>query len=194
MSWTWSFIGLPTDTWSRFHCSLTATIIGRYWYLEQAVLNGTEYRYFAYGMHYRMDTPPKYSYVCNSASFIAHNKTTKYGTYNFDDKFFLTDLQVNLPLEERKRDDRFSIAVPTFQRGWNAVRTSELLQLIFHKWNLDGHHVESTVFSNSTLWHLSSDGDQIQRSFRRSQRQTIVDQSARVDSHRFLRLSARVTL
>ncbi|CAF0731597.1 unnamed protein product [Adineta steineri] len=73
--------------------TLYANITGRYWYLEKAVIGDTEYRYFAYGMHSKMDTPPKYSYVCTTATFINYNASTKYGTYDFRDKFFITNFQ-----------------------------------------------------------------------------------------------------
>ncbi|CAF3660933.1 unnamed protein product [Rotaria socialis] len=73
--------------------TLMANITGRYWYLEKAIVNGSEYRYFAYGMHSLMDTPPTYSYVCKTAVFVKYNSSVKYGTYDFKDKFFLTNLQ-----------------------------------------------------------------------------------------------------
>jgi len=71
-----------------------ANITGRYWYLEKAEINDTEYRYFAYGMNSKMDTPPAYSYVCTTATFVKYNSSSKYGTYDFQDKFFITNLQV----------------------------------------------------------------------------------------------------
>jgi hypothetical protein len=88
---------------------LTTTIIGRYWYLVNATLNDKEYRYFAFGMHDRMDTPPTYSYVCSSAMFVRYERMTEsYGKYNFSDKFYLTDLQVNkLFLEKKKSNSLF---------------------------------------------------------------------------------------
>jgi len=76
--------------------SLTTTLGSRYWRLQEAIINGSKnYRYFAYGMHDRMDTPPDYCYVCNSAVFVRYEKTEKLqGGYNFSDKFFLTNFQV----------------------------------------------------------------------------------------------------
>ncbi|CAF1640836.1 unnamed protein product [Adineta ricciae] len=73
--------------------TLIANLTGRYWYLEKAIVNDTEYRYFAYGMHSKMDTPPAYSYVCTRAVFIKYDPNTKYGTYDFTDKFYLANLQ-----------------------------------------------------------------------------------------------------
>ncbi|UJR28942.1 hypothetical protein I4U23_010159 [Adineta vaga] len=72
---------------------LIANLTGRFWYLETAIINDTEYRYFAYGMHSRMDTPATYSYVCTTAVFVKYDPNTKYGTYDFRDKFYLTNLQ-----------------------------------------------------------------------------------------------------
>jgi len=80
----------PFDTVSM---SLNTTIIGGYWYLINATLNNNEYRYFAYGMHSRMDTPPKFSYVCTTAIFVRFDNLIKHGKYNFSDKFYLTKLQ-----------------------------------------------------------------------------------------------------
>ena len=67
---------------------------GLYWNLEKAIFNDSEYRYFAYGMHSQMDTPPTYSYVCTTAVFVKYNSTIKFGLYDFKDKFFVTNLQV----------------------------------------------------------------------------------------------------
>ena len=79
---------------SSFSFSLVATIRGLYWYLDSATLNNTAYLYFAYGMQSLMDTPPNFSYVCNSAVFVRYDiNSTKYGTYNFNNKFFISDLQ-----------------------------------------------------------------------------------------------------
>ncbi|UJR20700.1 hypothetical protein I4U23_023821 [Adineta vaga] len=80
----------PTDI---VNMKLIATIIGRYWYLTNVTLNDNEYRYFAYGMHSRMDTPPKYSYVCTTATFTRYDDSVKYGKYNVSDKFFIKHFQ-----------------------------------------------------------------------------------------------------
>jgi len=72
--------------------TLTASLSGRYWYLDSAIINETQYRYFAYGMYSKMDTPPTYSYVCTTATFIAYNPE-KHGSYNFQDKFYITNFQ-----------------------------------------------------------------------------------------------------
>jgi len=82
-----------------FLFSLIANITGRYWYLESVTIesktmNLTEYRYFAYGMYSKMDTPPTYSYVCKTATFVAYNDAPKHGLYNFQDKFYITNFQV----------------------------------------------------------------------------------------------------
>jgi hypothetical protein len=74
--------------------SLIANITGRYWYLEKAIINNTEYRYFAYGMHSKMDTPPTFSYVCTTAVFVKYDPKPPYGSYDFQDKFYITSLQV----------------------------------------------------------------------------------------------------
>jgi hypothetical protein len=78
---------------------LIANITGRYWYLESVTIesktmNLTEYHYFAYGMHSKMDTPPTYSYVCTTATFVAYNDAPKHGSHNFQDKFYITNFQV----------------------------------------------------------------------------------------------------
>jgi hypothetical protein len=73
--------------------SLIANITGRYWYLEKAIINNTEYRYFAYGMHSKMDTPPTYSYVCTTAIFVKYDPIKANGSYDFRDKFYITNLQ-----------------------------------------------------------------------------------------------------
>jgi hypothetical protein len=40
-----------------------------------------------------MDTPPSHSYVCTTATFVAYNPAGR-GSYNFLDKFFITNFQV----------------------------------------------------------------------------------------------------
>jgi hypothetical protein len=62
--------------------------------LENATINTNEYRYFAYGMYDQMVTPPKYSYVCGNAMFVQFNNLVAHGSYNFNNKFYLTNLQV----------------------------------------------------------------------------------------------------
>jgi hypothetical protein len=57
------------------------------------MIDGTQYRYFAYGMYSKMDTPPTYSYACKTATFVAYNPD-KHGSYNFRDKFYIRNLQV----------------------------------------------------------------------------------------------------
>ncbi len=61
-----------------------------------AAINETQYRYFAYGMYSTMETPPTFSYVCTNALFIKYNdnKPTKHGSYDFTDKFYISNLQV----------------------------------------------------------------------------------------------------
>jgi len=86
----WKNDNPPSDTASM---SLIITIIGRYWYLEKATINNNEYRYFAYGMYSQMDTPPTYSYACNSAVFVRYNSAVPHGQYNFTDQFYLINLQ-----------------------------------------------------------------------------------------------------
>lgn len=79
--------------------SLTASIINRYWVLQNATLNGKEYRYFAYGMHDQMETPPTYSYACKTATFVRYDSSVpKQEHYNFSTKFYIIDLQVNQTL------------------------------------------------------------------------------------------------
>jgi hypothetical protein len=63
--------------------------------LEKATINTNEYRYFSAGMHDQMVTPPAYSYACGNAMFVAYNISIGRGTYNFNDKFYITNLQVN---------------------------------------------------------------------------------------------------
>lgn len=63
-----------------------------YWKLDKVVFNNSEYRYFAYGMHSLMETPPKFSYVCTTATFVQYNSGT-YGTYDFQNRFFISKLQ-----------------------------------------------------------------------------------------------------
>jgi hypothetical protein len=86
----WTNDNAPYDNASM---SIITTRIGRYWYLEKATINNNEYRYFAYGMPDKMDTPPTYSYVCNSAIFVRYNNSVPHGQYNFTDKFYLIGLQ-----------------------------------------------------------------------------------------------------
>ncbi len=75
---------------------MITTIIGRYWYLQNVTLNNNVYRYFAFGMSDLMTTPPTYSYVCTTATFIRYNNsTTNLAQYNFTDQFYLLGLQVN---------------------------------------------------------------------------------------------------
>lgn len=85
-----------------FSFSLIANVTGRYWILEKVAFNGSEYRYFAYGMHNPMDTPPDYSYVCTTAVFIKYNSSSKYGIYDFKEKFYITNLQVNILRKSRR--------------------------------------------------------------------------------------------
>ncbi|CAF1428317.1 unnamed protein product [Adineta ricciae] len=80
----------PTDI---IHMTLTASLLGRYWYLTNTTVNGSEYRYFAYGMHSRMDTPPKYSYVCTTTTFTRYDSTGKYGAYHTNNKFSIKHFQ-----------------------------------------------------------------------------------------------------
>ena len=77
------------------------SITGLYWQLTSAKLDGFEYRYFAYGMHSEMDTPPTFSYVCTTATFIKYNRAALAGkgAYDFNDKFSISRLQVT---EERE--------------------------------------------------------------------------------------------
>lgn len=75
---------------------LTASITGLYWQLTSAKLANFEYRYFAYGMHSEMDTPPTFSYVCTTATFIKYDKAALAGKglYDFSNKFSIKNLQV----------------------------------------------------------------------------------------------------
>ena len=45
-------------------------------------------------MHSKMDTPPSYSYVCTTAIFVKYSSESRFGKYDFLDKFYLTNLQV----------------------------------------------------------------------------------------------------
>jgi hypothetical protein len=72
--------------------TLIANITGRYWYLESAIINETQYRYFAYGAYSKMDTPPTYSYVCTTATFVRYHPEGR-GSYDFLDKFYIKNLQ-----------------------------------------------------------------------------------------------------
>jgi hypothetical protein len=56
-------------------------------------------------MHSKMDTPPTYSYVCTTAIFVKYNSESRFGSYDFGDKFYLTNLQVksNKPLRFIKK-------------------------------------------------------------------------------------------
>ena len=71
-------------------------ITGLYWRVTDVQMNGSEYRYFAYGMHSEMETPPTFSYVCTTAVFVKYNSSGKYGTYDFANKFFISNMQVKL--------------------------------------------------------------------------------------------------
>ncbi|CAF0983529.1 unnamed protein product [Rotaria sp. Silwood1] len=74
--------------------SLTTTIMGRFWSLENVTLNQNEYRYFVSGMDSPMETPPTYSYVCTTAEFVRYdNSKSPYGLYNFSNKFYIKNLQ-----------------------------------------------------------------------------------------------------
>ena len=75
---------------------LTANISGLYWKLDSATIEDVEYRYFAYGMYSTMDTPPTFSYVCTKATFVKYDRKQHAGkgAYDFDDKFYITNLQV----------------------------------------------------------------------------------------------------
>ncbi|CAF2403266.1 unnamed protein product [Rotaria sp. Silwood2] len=87
----WINSQVPRDTVT---VSLTTTKMGRFWSLENATLNQNEYRYFVSGMHSPMETPPTYSYVCTTAEFVRYdNSKTKYGQYNFSNKFYIKELQ-----------------------------------------------------------------------------------------------------
>ena len=96
----WRIALFFNETWYFFSPNrlfrLTANITGLYWELYSAVLQGVEYRYFAYGMYSKMDTPPTYSYVCTKATFVKYDKTQHggKGAYDFDDRFYITNLQV----------------------------------------------------------------------------------------------------
>ncbi|CAF0895153.1 unnamed protein product [Rotaria sp. Silwood1] len=72
--------------------TLIANITERYWYLDTVTMNGSEYRYFAYGMHSQMETPSTYSYVCKTAVFVKYD-SAGHGLYDFKNKFFLTNIQ-----------------------------------------------------------------------------------------------------
>lgn len=83
---------------------MVVNITGLYWRVTDVQVNGSEYRYFAYGMHSEMETPPTFSYVCTNAIFVKYNPAGKYGTYNFSSKFFISNMQVKL--EENAFPDR----------------------------------------------------------------------------------------
>ncbi|CAF1264378.1 unnamed protein product [Rotaria magnacalcarata] len=123
----WTNDQIPSDI---VNMSLTTTIIGLYWTLENATINGEEYRYFAYGMHSQMETPPTYSYVCTTATFVRYNALyDKYGQYNFSKKFYITNLQF-----QPFNSSQLTFGLPNyctsfFTRGiWMAI-TSSLLCL-----------------------------------------------------------------
>jgi len=71
---------------------INASISGLYWYFNSATINDTEYRYFAYGMPSKMDTPPTYSYVCTKALFVKY-EPAGHGKYDFLDKVYITNFQ-----------------------------------------------------------------------------------------------------
>jgi len=85
------WVGEPNNT-DKHEMMLHVSSNGLYWKLDQVVFNESEYRYFAYGMHSLMDTPPKFSYVCTTAKFVKYNPA-KYGTYDFKYQFFITNFQ-----------------------------------------------------------------------------------------------------
>ncbi|CAF0842113.1 unnamed protein product [Rotaria sordida] len=86
----WTNEQMPSDIVT---VSLTTTIFGRFWRLENVTLNQNEYRYFVSGMHSPMETPPTYCYVCTTAEFVRYDSQTRYGLYNFSNKFYIKDLQ-----------------------------------------------------------------------------------------------------
>lgn len=109
--------------------SFQAQIINRYWYIENVTIGEKFYRYFAYGMHSRMDTPPAYSYACNSAVFVRYSPETKYGSYNFSDKFYLQNFQFQPFRGDGKRFGQINYCSSFFTSGiWMGI-TSSLLCL-----------------------------------------------------------------
>ncbi len=78
-----------------FFWRLNTTIVGVYWYLTHVTLHSNEYRYYAFGMYDLMTTPPTYSYVCTTATFVRYDSSAPGGQYNFSNKFYLLELQVN---------------------------------------------------------------------------------------------------
>lgn len=103
---------------------LTASLLGRYWYLTNTTVNGSEYRYFAYGMHSKMDTPPKYSYVCPTATFTQYDSTGKYGAYNTSNKFSIKHFQVSPLLSLLQKRSNFSCLVSTILYQCISIRSS----------------------------------------------------------------------
>ena len=63
--------------------------------MENSTINANEYRYFSAGMYDQMVTPPGYSYACSNAMFVRFKGWTLHGNYDFNDKFYITNLQVN---------------------------------------------------------------------------------------------------
>lgn len=72
-------------------------------------------------------------------------------------------------------------SVSTVQWQWITVWSTELLYVVFHQRYLDGHHVESVVSRHLIIRCSSTDVDQVERSFRWSKRQTLTDQSPRIN-------------
>lgn len=75
---------------------LIANVTGLYWQLISIKLDGSEYRYFAYGMYSEMDTPPTFSYVCTTATFVKYDRAASggKGAYDFNNKFSIKSFQV----------------------------------------------------------------------------------------------------
>lgn len=113
--------------------SFQARLINRYWYIENITIHDKLYRYFAYGMANQMDTPPSYSYVCNSATFVRYDPSTKYGTYNFSDKFYLTNFQFQPFRANGQRFGQANYCTSFFTAGiWMGITTSLLcLAILF---------------------------------------------------------------
>ncbi|CAF0997670.1 unnamed protein product, partial [Didymodactylos carnosus] len=73
-----------------FDTVLTAYMSGRYWFFDSITTpDNDSFRYFAYGMHDNMQTPSKYSYACNSATFVSFNNSK----YVFQNRMWISNMQ-----------------------------------------------------------------------------------------------------
>ena len=88
-------------------------------------------------MHSKMDTPPSFSYVCTDALFVKYKPEGR-GSYDFQDKFYITNFQV------KKRRNAFFVFIRICQLHFSFNHSMVMVHISVHQ--IIAHHFSQAEF------------------------------------------------